>query len=217
MKEIILQNKNGKILASSRDVAARFGKQNKHVNEAIRKLIISNPEMKKHFIISKYKSSRGRYETECILDEEGLNLLNYKFGFSVMSPRFEIKFKNLLQELFVGLKIIHQYFIDGYKLDFFIPDLNMIIEYDEDHHKYTSEQDRNRMNIIIDTMYNMIKMNKPLYKEDTNLRKTLLKNPNLFSVIRVKKGNEITGIKDICKKIETYSNFSCTYFMNTNM
>lgn len=200
MKEIVLQNKNGKILASSRDVAERFGKQNKHVNEAIRKLITSNPEMKKHFIISKYKSSRGRYETEYILDEEGLNLLNYKFGFSVMSPRFEIKFKNFLQELFVGLKIIHQYFIDGYKLDFFIPDLNMIIEYDEDHHKYTSEQDRNRMNIIIDTMYNMIKMNKPLYKEDTNLRKTLLKNPNLFSVIRVKKGNEITGIKDICKK-----------------
>lgn len=40
MKEIILQNKNGKILASSRDVAERFGKQNKHVNEAIRKLII---------------------------------------------------------------------------------------------------------------------------------------------------------------------------------
>lgn len=217
MKEIILQNKNGKILASSRDVAERFGKQNKHVNEAIRKLITSNPEMKKHFIISKYKSSRGRYETEYILDEEGLNLLNYKFGFSVMSPRFEIKFKNLLQELFVGLKIIHQYFIDGYKLDFFIPDLNMIIEYDEDHHKYTSEQDRNRMNIIIDHLRNMVKMNKPLYQEDTNLRKTLLKNPNLFSVIRVIKCKEITGIKDICKKIETYSNFPCTYFMSRNI
>lgn len=217
MKEIILQNKNGKILASSRDVAERFGKRNSEVNRTIKNLIMANPETKKHFIVSKYKSSRGRYENDYLLDETGLNLLNFKFGFSLMSPRFEIKFQNLLQELFLGLKIIHQYFINGYKLDFFIPDLNMIIEYDEDHHKYTSEQDHNRMNIIIDTMYNMIKMNKPLYEEDTNLRKTLLKNPNLFSVIRVKKGNEITGIKDICKKIETYSNFSCTYFMNANM
>lgn len=37
MEEIILQNKNGKILASSRDVAEKFGKLNKHVNESIKK------------------------------------------------------------------------------------------------------------------------------------------------------------------------------------
>lgn len=49
MEEIILQNKNGKILASSRDVAEKFGKLNKHVNEAIKKLIVENSTVKNMF------------------------------------------------------------------------------------------------------------------------------------------------------------------------
>ena len=40
MKEIILQNKNGKILASSRDVAERFGKRNSEVNRTIKNLMV---------------------------------------------------------------------------------------------------------------------------------------------------------------------------------
>ena len=46
MEEIILQNKNGKILASSRDVAEKFGKLNKHVNESIKKLMVENSTVK---------------------------------------------------------------------------------------------------------------------------------------------------------------------------
>lgn len=214
MEEITLQNKNGKILASSRDVAEKFGKLNKHVNEAIKKLIAANPDMKEHFIASEYKSSRGRYEKEFLLDEVGWNILIYKFGFSAMNPRFEIKFKTVLQELFPGLKIIHQYFIYGYKLDFFIPDLNMIIEYDEEYHKYILERDSNRINIVLKNLQNMINNNMPLYDQDKYMRRYLLKNSNILSVVRVQKGNEIKGIKDICTEIEKCSNFSCTYFMN---
>lgn len=214
MEEIILQNKNGKILASSRDVAEKFGKLNKHVNEAIKKLIAANPDMKEHFIVSEYKSSRGRYEKEFLLDEVGWNILIYKFGFSAMNPRFEIKFKTVLQELFPGLKIIHQYFISGYKLDFFIPDLNMIIEYDEEYHKYILEKDSKRINIVLKNLQNMINNNMPLYDQDKYMRKYLLKNSDILSVVRVQKGNEIKGIKDICTEIEKCSNFSCTYFMN---
>ncbi len=40
MEEIILQNKNGKILASSRDVAEKFGKRNPDVNRSIENLIV---------------------------------------------------------------------------------------------------------------------------------------------------------------------------------
>lgn len=213
MNEVILQNKNGKILASSRDVAEKFGKENKHVNEAIRKLIYANPNMKKHFIISEYKSKRGRYEKEYLLDKEGLNILNYKFGFSAMNPRFEIKFSNLLHELFSGLKIINQYFIIGYRLDFFIPDLNMIIEYDEEYHKYKIDNDSYRVNIILETLKNMIKNHTPLYDHDRYQRKYFLKNINNFSVVRVNKGEEIKGIKDICMEIEKCSNLCITYFM----
>lgn len=214
MEEIILQNKNGKILASSRDVAEKFGKRNPDVNRSIKNLIAANPDMKEHFIASEYKSSRGRYEKEFLLDEVGWNILIYKFGFSAMNPRFEIKFKTVLQELFPGLKIIHQYFISGHKLDFFIPDLNMIIEYDEEYHKYILEKDSNRINIVLKNLQNMINNNMPLYDKDKYMRKYLLKNSDILSVIRVQKGNEIKGIKDICTEIEKCSNFTCTYFMN---
>lgn len=214
MNEITLQNKDGKILASSREVAERFGKRNPDVNRSIRKIISSNPNMKNHFILSEYKSKRGRYEKEYILDKTGVDMLNYKFGFSVMNPRFEIKFKNLLEQLFSNLKIIHQYYIDGYRLDFFMPDLNMIIEYDEEQHKYTSKKDSIRINTIVENLQDKINNNEPLYNEDKYSRNFLLKNKDIFSIVRIDKGNEINGIKNICNEIEKCSNFSCTYFMN---
>lgn len=38
MNEVILQNKNGKILASSRDVAEKFGKEHSKVRRSIQAL-----------------------------------------------------------------------------------------------------------------------------------------------------------------------------------
>ncbi len=49
MEEIILQNKNGKILASSRDVAEKFGKRNPDVNRSIENLIVQNCTVKNMF------------------------------------------------------------------------------------------------------------------------------------------------------------------------
>lgn len=56
MKEIILQNKNGKILASSRDVAERFGKRNSEVNRTIKNLIMANPETKNILLFQNIKA-----------------------------------------------------------------------------------------------------------------------------------------------------------------
>lgn len=75
MEEIILQNKNGKILASSRDVAEKFGKLNKHVNESIKKLMVENSTVKNMFEKTTYISSRGREENEYLMDRDGFSLL----------------------------------------------------------------------------------------------------------------------------------------------
>lgn len=75
MEEIILQNKNGKILASSRDVAEKFGKRNPDVNRSIENLIVQNCTVKNMFKKTTYISSRGREENEYLMDRDGFLFL----------------------------------------------------------------------------------------------------------------------------------------------
>lgn len=75
MSDITLFNQNGRILASSRDVAEKFSKQNKHVNEAIRKLMAENSTVKNMFLETTYTSDRGRQEIEYLMDRDGFSLL----------------------------------------------------------------------------------------------------------------------------------------------
>lgn len=79
MSDINLTNNNGKILASSREVAEKFGKQNKHVNESIRKLMVENSTVKNMFKEATYISARGREETEFLMDRDGFSLLAMGF------------------------------------------------------------------------------------------------------------------------------------------
>ena len=75
MNEIILKEQNGKVLASSRDVAENFGKRNPDVNRAIENLIVQNCTVKNMFEESTYVSSRGRQEKEFLMDRNGFSLL----------------------------------------------------------------------------------------------------------------------------------------------
>lgn len=75
MSDIILFNQGGKILASSRDVAEKFSKQNKHINETIRKLMVENSTVKNMFVETTYMSDRGRQEIEYMMDRDGFSLL----------------------------------------------------------------------------------------------------------------------------------------------
>lgn len=75
MNEIILQNKDGKILASSRDVAEKFGKRNPDVNRSIENLIVQNCTVKNMFEKTTYISTRGREENEYLMDRDGFSLL----------------------------------------------------------------------------------------------------------------------------------------------
>lgn len=72
---INVTNYNGELVVSSRDVAKDFGKEPKHVNESIRKLIAENSTVKNMIIESTYISSRGREEREYLLTRDGFSLL----------------------------------------------------------------------------------------------------------------------------------------------
>lgn len=75
MDEIILQNKDGRILASSREVAEKFGKAHKDILEAIRNLTAENLAVKNMFILSNYKNNRGRNYDEYLMNRDGFSLL----------------------------------------------------------------------------------------------------------------------------------------------
>ena len=75
MSDITLFSQDGKILASSRDVAEKFGKRNPDVNRAIENLIVQNCTVRNMFIKTSYTSSRGRDENEYLMDRDGFSLL----------------------------------------------------------------------------------------------------------------------------------------------
>lgn len=64
----------------------------------------------------------------------------------VLQSRAEIEFGEQLT-LFMsqlGYKVEPQYGVLGYYIDFYIPELNIAIEYDEEQHKYNYKKDRQR-------------------------------------------------------------------------
>lgn len=75
MSDITLFNQDGRILASSRDVAEKFGKAHKDVLDSIRNLTAENSAVKKMFVSSTYKNSRGRNYDEFLMDRDGFSLL----------------------------------------------------------------------------------------------------------------------------------------------
>lgn len=79
MDEIILQNKNGQIVVSSRDVTEKFGKNHKDVLESIRNLTAENSAVKNMFILTTYKNTRGREYEEYLMNRDGFSLLAMGF------------------------------------------------------------------------------------------------------------------------------------------
>lgn len=75
--EIELLSQDGKVVVSSRVVAQDFGKQHKHVLEAIKnlELQLNTVEFSALFIESKYKATNGKMNKEYLLTRDGFSLL----------------------------------------------------------------------------------------------------------------------------------------------
>lgn len=76
MSDIALFNQGGKILASSREVSEKFGKNHDKVCRDIKNLLKSQPtKLAIEFIESEYISDRGRTYTEYLMTRNGFSLL----------------------------------------------------------------------------------------------------------------------------------------------
>lgn len=89
-----------------------------------------------------------------IQKQELLSSLNLKEKF-VLTSRKEIEFIDQLEETLKPFNLIgiRQYKINSYKIDYYIPSLNLAIEYDENDHKsYSYEAHEGRQKEIEDTL-----------------------------------------------------------------
>lgn len=77
MSDITLFNQNGRILASSREVAEKFGKNHKEILRSIDNISkeISTAQFCALFKISNYKASNGKTNKEYLMDRDGFSLL----------------------------------------------------------------------------------------------------------------------------------------------
>lgn len=80
MNEINLQNKNGQVVVSSRDVAEKFEKRHDHVLRDIDVLISDSPKLgNEMFIETSYKNERGKTYRCFDMNRDGFSLLAMGF------------------------------------------------------------------------------------------------------------------------------------------
>lgn len=139
---------------NSVEIAEKYNKQHKHVLEAIRKMLKRNPELESHFVMSFYYDKKHEKRPMYLLDDCSKTIMENKFKFNVRNARFEYKMLNELCDFFdeLHIKYIKQYYVSTYKIDLFLPDYNLSVEYDEEQHKFKQKYDKNRENNIKDIL-----------------------------------------------------------------
>lgn len=198
MENLITRTEDGKLVVSSRQVAKEFGKEHSHVLRDIENIIKRNPELNKNFIKNSYKvGGNNKNYKEYLLTKEGKEIIENKFKYNIRNARFEYKFYNLLKEFFPNENIICQMPVLSFKVDFYLPFANIIIEYDEKHHKYSIEKDEIRIKKIRKEIMRRISQGIPLFEGDEPDYSPWLKDKDILHVIRVKEGEEIKGIREI--------------------
>lgn len=96
-----------------------------------------------HFFILDYSTNK-KLKTICKYFD-----LNYE-NILIISPlrkecEFGIKLMNVLENI---CNVETQKYIDGFKVDFYIPKFNLAIEFDEDHHSRQKNEDMSRQKYI---------------------------------------------------------------------
>lgn len=139
---------------TSIELSNKYDKRHDSVLRDIRIFIKKNPELSHNFIESTYKTNRGKEYPSYILNKEAESIFKEKYKFNIRSARFEYKMLNEICDFLDGLhiKYIKQYPVLSYRIDLFLPEYNLSVEYDEKEHKYKQEYDRNRENNIADNI-----------------------------------------------------------------
>ena len=141
----------------STEIADRFGNGHRNVVRAIRKLMAEDWNSRAFFVESEYTSKQNKTLKCYEMNFSGFSLLTDTWGFSrgasapvkaaiiaefgetcvVLSSsrtRREDCFHDMLTEIFPQTKILRQYHIAGYRVDFYMPEHFLFIEFDEEQH-----------------------------------------------------------------------------------
>jgi len=154
---------------SSIEIADKTNTRHTNVLSAIRNIIEKNKVFYNNFFIkSFYKDSRGREKPIFLLDKEGFkiyvdnkrkdvnlsnlleyanNIFMYECTSVVLSSRFEDSFNVKLKEALkpLGYSLKTQLHILNYFVDFYIPEVNLVVEYDEHHHNTSTNTEKDNL------------------------------------------------------------------------
>jgi very-short-patch-repair endonuclease len=138
---------------TSLEIAELTGKRHDHVLRGIDKMM-KDLDIPLDTHISTYKDRKGETRRCYVLPKDlYISLLN---GYKNISPNFKAKRygykivrnefsfgKDIVENLFEGHDIIPQYKVCGgkYMVDWYIKDMNIVIEFDEEYHKFRSKED----------------------------------------------------------------------------
>lgn len=103
MEEILLQNRNGKIVVSSRDVADNFEKAHDKVMRTIKAFMEDVANFGEMFIESSYEDSYGRKQKEFLMNRDGFSLLCMGFT-GKKALEWKLKYINAFNQMEEKLK-----------------------------------------------------------------------------------------------------------------
>lgn len=200
-----------RVSITTKEVADRFGKVHRDVMKSARKLVELDSVTASKFKKSSYLSPQNKEIQQFEMSIEGFCLLTDTWSFSrgesapikseILSEfgekfsivgsirtRPENDFYDYLKSFFSLDKIIRQYPIAGFKVDFYMPAYSIFIEYDEDHHfsKKARFEDMEREVLVRDYF-------KSEFDDEVN-------------IIRVSKGEEMQGLARIMAEITLITN-----------
>lgn len=151
---------------------------------------INNKKQKSNFICKKsfYIDKNNEKRTMYLLNEEFYNFMLDKYTLNSKLRYGEDLIKEMLEGTFLN-NVKYQYRILNYRVDFYIPYLSLIIEYDEEFHQRQNEQDEKRMKEIL------IELKKQIVEDSPWMDK--FKPEEITKVIRIKQGEEFTVVNKV--------------------
>lgn len=75
MNDIVLSTQNGEPVASSREIAKRFGKEHRNVIQSIKNLSAENSAVTQMFFKSEYTAGTGKKYPMYLMNRDGFSLL----------------------------------------------------------------------------------------------------------------------------------------------
>lgn len=193
--EIVMKDKEKGIFST--DLAEETDKRHSNVTRDIKNFITRHPEYKHDFIPCFYADKYGRSKPRYYLTAKAKEVMLNKYKFGGQASRLELSFEQILKGVITSEPVITQMSVLNYRVDFYIPLAHIIVEYDENHHKYQEHEDEIRMVSIRREIMRKIVEGEPLYEGDNPEAAPWLKGKDILHVIRVKQGEELDGLRRI--------------------